>query len=48
MSGAKGVVGPVAGAAVESEREKRLLEICVKAWRRHLQELAERKDKGAA
>ena len=48
MKAANGGVGPAVVAPVESELEKRLMEICVKAWRRHLMEQAERKDEGAA
>lgn len=38
MSSVKTGVGRVEVAPVESEREKRLMDICVKAWRRHLME----------
>jgi hypothetical protein len=43
-------VGRRGQAAVESEREQRLMEICVKAWRRHLMEqaAAPQKNEGAA
>lgn len=50
MSGAKTGVGRREVAPVESGREKRLMEICVKAWRRHLMEQAaeRQKSEGAA
>lgn len=41
MSGVKGGVGRREVAPVESEREKRLRELSVAAWRRHLMEAAQ-------